>query len=101
VDEESGLAFTDFAAVGRAMGLPVFVLDAPDGIAAGLAAAYATDGPVLIDARVMPAQKLYPVLKFGAALENQLPAMDPEQIAREMVIPPYAGAVRAGGTPGV
>jgi acetolactate synthase I/II/III large subunit len=101
VDEASGLAFTDFAAVGRAMGLPVFVLDAADGIAAGLAAAYATDGPVLIDARVMPAQKLYPVLKFGAALENQLPAMDPEQIAREMVIPPYAGAVRAGGTPGV
>lgn len=101
VDEASGLAFTDFAAVGRAMGLPVHVIDDSSRIDTMLAEAYATPGPVLIDARIVPAQKLFPVLKFGAALENQLPAMEPERIKAEMVIPPYAGTARAGGTPGV
>ena len=47
-------------------------------------------------------QKLYPVLKFGAPLEDQLPTLSPAIIEREMIVPPIGKRTTpAGGTPGV
>lgn len=102
VDEPSGLAFPPIGPVARAMGLQVIDIAVTDDIEAGLRAAYATPGPVLCNVEINPAQKLYPVLKFGSPLEDQLPALDPEFIAREMIVPTVPRSTAASsGTPGV
>ena len=52
--------------------------------------------------RSIPTQKLYPVLKFGAPLEDQLPAMDAKVIAREMIVASVERSAPApSATPGV
>jgi acetolactate synthase-1/2/3 large subunit len=101
VDGPSGLAFPPIPAVARAMGLKVIDIARTDDIEAGLRAAYATPGPVVCNVEINPAQKLHPVLKFGASLEDQLPALDPEFIAREMLIAPVKRQSTPSGTPGV
>jgi acetolactate synthase-1/2/3 large subunit len=102
VDEPSGLAFPPVGPVARAMGLKVVDIAATADIEAGLRAAYASPGPVLCNIEINPAQKLYPVLKFGSPLEDQLPGLDPEFIAREMIVPTVDRTAAApSGTPGV
>ena len=46
-------------------------------------------GPVFCNVEINPDQKLYPVLKFGAALENQMPALDEKLIRAEMLVKPF------------
>jgi acetolactate synthase-1/2/3 large subunit len=92
VDEPSGLAFPDFARVAAAMDLPTVTIDGSAPIAEALAKVYATPGPVFCNVEINPQQKLYPVLKFGAALEDQLPPMDRKLIAAEMLVPPFDSA---------
>jgi acetolactate synthase-1/2/3 large subunit len=41
---------------------------------------YATKGPVFCNVEINPDQKLYPVLKFGASLENQMPLMPADRL---------------------
>ena len=102
VHEPSGLAFPPIGAVARAMGLDVIDIAKTDDIAAALRAAYAKPGPVLCNVEINPAQKLYPVLKFGAPLEDQMPTLDWDVIAREMIVPPVPrSGSDAAGTPGV
>jgi acetolactate synthase-1/2/3 large subunit len=96
VDPGSGLAFpSDFPAVARSLGLPTATIDGRQPLDAALAEIYARPGPVFVNVEINPDQKLYPVLKFGAALENQMPALPAETIAAEMIIPPFHGP--AGG----
>ncbi len=98
----SGLSFPPIGPVARAMGLKVVDIVATDDIEARLREVYALSGPVLANVEINPAQKLYPVLKFGAPLEDQMPAMDPKVIAREMVIAPLERSATApSATPGV
>ena len=78
VDEPSGLSFPPIGPVARAMGLKVIDIAATDDIAARLREAYADTRPVLCNVEINPAQKLYPVLKFGSPLEDQLPGLDPK-----------------------
>ncbi len=101
VDGPSGLAFPPIGPVARAMGLKVIDIAATADIDAGLRAAYATSGPVLCNIEINPAQKLYPVVKFGSPLEDQLPALDPDFIARQMIVAPVERRATATGTPGV
>jgi acetolactate synthase I/II/III large subunit len=102
VDSASGLALPPIADIARAMGLPVVEIASGDAVADGLANVYSRPGPVLCNISIRPDQKLHPVLKFGASLEDQLPSLDPELIRREMIVAPVAGAATAGGgTPGV
>ncbi|MBS0546263.1 MAG: thiamine pyrophosphate-binding protein [Proteobacteria bacterium] len=82
----SGLSFPPIGPVARAIGLKVVDIADSKDIAERLREVYATPGPVLANVEIDPAQKLYPVLKFGAPLEDQLPAMDPAVLAREMII---------------
>ncbi|WP_420134741.1 thiamine pyrophosphate-binding protein [Rhodopseudomonas sp.] len=89
VDAPSGLSFVDFAKVAEAMDLPVITISRSGDIAAQLADVYARKGPVFCNVEINPAQKLYPVLKFGAPLESQLPSIDDELIAREMIVAPF------------
>jgi len=99
VDPESGLAFPDFEKVGAAMGLEVITIDDEATAAERLAQVYARSGPVFCNVEINPDQKLYPVVKFGAALENQLPSLDEKKIKAEMLVEPFAVApARFAGT---
>jgi acetolactate synthase-1/2/3 large subunit len=92
VDAPSGLAFPDFVKVAQAMDLPTVTVDGSASIADVLAKVYATPGPVFCNVEISPDQKLYPVLKFGSALEDQLPAIDRELLAAEMLLPAFDAA---------
>jgi len=81
VDPASGLGLTDFPNVAQAMGLPVTTIARSDDTARLLREAYAKPGPQFINVEINPNQKLYPVLKAGATLDNQMPLMSPEEIA--------------------
>ncbi len=98
----SGLSFPPIGPVARAMGLKVIDITATEDTAARLREVYATPGPVLANVEINPEQKLYPVLKFGAPLEDQLPAMDAKVIAREMIVASVERSAAApSATPGV
>jgi acetolactate synthase I/II/III large subunit len=88
-DEASGLAFADFSRVAAAMGLPTVTIDRQSTIAQTLRDVYAAPGPILCDVEINPLQKLYPVLKFGSPLEEQMPLMNPARSQAEMLIPPF------------
>ena len=86
VHPESGLAFIDFLKTAAAMGLKVVNIASSSGIRMQLRKAYEEEGPMFINVEINPNQKLYPVLKFGFPLENQLPPMELNVIEREMLI---------------
>jgi acetolactate synthase-1/2/3 large subunit len=81
VDKASGLGLSDFGAVAKAMGFPLFRISRTSEVEARLRDVYATRGPVFCEVAIDPSQKLYPVLKFGSTLENQLPLLAPEKLA--------------------
>lgn len=78
VDPASGLGLTDFPAVAKAMGLPVVTITKSSDIRSGLRDAYAMTGSVFCNVEINPDQKLYPVLKHGGTLDNQMPFMAAE-----------------------
>ena len=80
VDPASGLGLSDFHSVARAMGLSVVNISRSSEVAPRLKEAYAIPGPVFCNVEINPNQKLYPVLKSGAPLENQMPLMPSDQI---------------------
>ena len=87
VDEPSGLSFADFSAVSRALGLPSVTIRRSSEISRQLQEVYATPGPVFCNIEIRPDQKLLPFLKFGGALENQQPPLDPAFLRVEMIVP--------------
>lgn len=80
VDPASGLGLPDFPKVVKAMGIPIFNIARSSEIGRILKEAYATPGLVFCNVEINPDQKLYPVLKYGASLENQMPLMPKEQL---------------------
>lgn len=81
VDPASGLGLSDFPRVAAAMGLSVITISKSSEIAGKLKQAYAARGPLLLNIEINPDQKLYPVLKSGAPLENQMPLMGDKELA--------------------
>jgi len=77
VHESSGLAFSDFPAVAAATGLPVVTINETGGIDAALSRVFDMDGPVFCNVELSSAQRLLPFLKYGGALQDQVPALDP------------------------
>jgi acetolactate synthase-1/2/3 large subunit len=88
VDPASGLGLSDFPRVVEAMGLRVITISKSSEIAAKLREAYATSGPLFLNVEINPDQKLYPVLKSGAPLENQMPLLAPHELAALSSLPP-------------
>ena len=80
VDTASGLGLTNFPQVAQAMGLPVVTISKTSEIAGRLKEVYAMSGHVFCNVEINPDQKLYPVLKYGAPLDNQIPLMSEEQL---------------------
>ncbi|MDZ4726946.1 MAG: thiamine pyrophosphate-binding protein [Leptospira sp.] len=89
VDPDSGLAFPDFKKVATAFDLQLFDIYNEDDLDQNLQEIYKIKGPVFCNVEINPDQKLYPVVKFGAALENQLPQLDEEIIKSEMIVKPF------------
>lgn len=81
VDAASGLGLTDFTSVATSMGMPVISISKSSEIRSKLKEVYAMSGPVFCNIEINPNQKLYPVLKAGAPLENQMPLLSAEQLA--------------------
>lgn len=81
VDAASGLGLTDFTSVASSMGMPVISISKSSEIRAKLKEVYAMSGPMFCNIEINPNQKLYPVLKAGAPLENQMPLLSAEQLA--------------------
>ena len=84
--------FVDFVKVAEAMDLPVVSISRSERYRGAAREVYARKGPVFCNVEINPAQKLYPVLKFGAPLESQLPSIDDTLIAHEMIVAPYQAA---------
>ena len=80
VDPSSGLGLSDFPNVAKAMGLPVVSISKSSDIVRKLKEAYAMPGPVFCNIEIDPNQKLYPVLKSGEPLENQMPLMSADKL---------------------
>jgi acetolactate synthase-1/2/3 large subunit len=80
VDPASGLGFSDFPRVAQAMGIPVVNITKTSEMSRQLKEVYATSGLVFCNIEISPEQKLYPVLKYGASLENQMPLMPKERL---------------------
>lgn len=78
VDAASGLGLSDFPNVVKAMGLPVVNISRSSDVECMLKEAFAISGPVFCNVEIDPNQKLYPVLKSGAPLENQMPLLPPQ-----------------------
>jgi acetolactate synthase-1/2/3 large subunit len=90
VDPGSGVAFPkDWIALASSFGLSAITIDQESSAAQQLKDIYLHSGPLFINVEINPEQKLYPVLKFGSALENQLPYIPEEEILKEMIIPPF------------
>ena len=83
VDPASGLGFCDFPQVARAMDFPVITINRSSVVEKQLKEVYATSGPVFCNVEINPEQKLYPVLKSGAILQEQLPRL-PEATLRAL-----------------
>ena len=96
----SGLAFPDFAKVAEAMGLQTVTIDRSSAIDEALRHVYSGNGPVFCNVEINPSQKLYPVLKFGAPLESQLPSLDDRWIEQQMIIPPVRPTTAQKSMPG-
>ena len=87
VDEKSGLAFPkDYELLVKSFGIRYIKLDSGSNIDEILKDVYASNEPCFVDVEINPDQKLYPVLKFGFPLENQMPFMDNGIIDAEMII---------------
>ena len=80
VDPASGLGLSDFPRVAAAMGLPVITISKSSEVVARLKEVYGTAGPVFCNVEIDPNQKLYPVLKAGEPLDNQMPLLVTERL---------------------
>ena len=90
VDPISGVAFPkDWIKVAQSFSLKTYKIDTMTSLTDTLAKIYNETGPVFINVEINPEQKLYPVLKFGDALEKQMPLLDKINIDNEMLVAPF------------
>jgi acetolactate synthase-1/2/3 large subunit len=83
VNEDTGLSFPDFVKTAEAFGLKACRLSDHNDLSK-LNEILETKGPVVIDVINDPNQKIEPMLKFGAGLEDLNPKLPPEEVARIM-----------------
>ncbi len=92
---ESGVSFPDYAAVGKAYGLPTMNIDGGN-YREAIAKALAMPGPVLCEVIVNPGQELEPKLAsrvladgrmVSSPLEDLAPFLDRDELADNMLVP--------------
>ena len=85
-DEKSGLSFPDFVKTAQAFHLPALRASNHQELESVIHKALMTPGPVVCDLMIDPDQKIEPMLKFGAGLEDLNPKLPAEELARIMRI---------------
>lgn len=85
--DDGGYSSPDFAAVADAYGLATFTVQSIDEAQDVIDKALATPGPVLVDVRINPEQKLNPKLEFGRPIEDMAPYLDRDELKETMVVP--------------
>jgi acetolactate synthase-1/2/3 large subunit len=83
VNEQTGLSFPDFVKTAEAFGLPAYRMNNHSQLAM-IKEILAMKGPVVCDLMIDPDQKIEPMLKFGAGLEDLNPKLSSEEIASVM-----------------
>lgn len=82
VDPASGLGFPDFEKVAAAMGFPVVTIRHTSDVSGKLREVFGIRGPVFCNVEINPDQKLFPVLKYGHSLEDQMPLIERDKLQR-------------------
>ena len=96
VDPMSGVAFpANWLEVAKAFGFSTHSIDGTKELPNALDAIYAEEGPAFINVEINPDQKLYPVLKYGEALENQMPLLSEINIEKEMIVKLFKNDINA------
>jgi acetolactate synthase I/II/III large subunit len=75
VDHKTGLSFPDFVKTAEAFHLPAVRIRNHAELASVISKVLAMDGPVVCDLCIDPEQKIVPMLKFGAGLEDLNPKL--------------------------
>lgn len=89
VDELSGLAFpSDWTITAKSFGLDTYQIDNNSSISQTLSKVFSSKEPVFVNVEINPDQKLYPALKYGSALEKQLPEINVD-VSKEMFVKPF------------
>ncbi len=83
VDPSSGLGFADFPRTVEGLGIPTLTIHRAREVDEQLKKAFDAKGPVLCNVLIAPDQRLYPVLKHGSHLDDQLPPLGSAQ--RELI----------------
>lgn len=86
VDEKSGLAFPDFLKVAEAFRLPSYNIENHAQLKSKLSEVLQAKGPVLCNVEIVENQKIVPMLKFGAGLEDLNPKIPKEELQEIMKI---------------
>lgn len=80
VDEPSGLWFPDFKKLAATFSLPYVSINNHKQIRSKLHQIGRIRGPVLCNVEIVPNQKIVPMLRFGAGLEDLDPKLPPQEI---------------------
>jgi acetolactate synthase-1/2/3 large subunit len=86
VDEASGLYFPDFGKVAAGFRLPFVPVRNHREIRPALKKVFGTNGPVVCCVEIVKDERIVPMLKFGAGLEDLDPKLPPEELAAIMKI---------------
>ena len=86
VDSNTGLSFPDFVKTAEAFHLPAVRIENHSQLAVGIEKVLLTPGPVVCELMIDPDQKIEPMLKFGAGLEDLNPKLPPEELAAIMKV---------------
>jgi len=84
VDEKTGLSFPDFCAVAKSFGIPAVTIKDHRQLKQKLGPILQHKGYQLCNVEITPNQKIIPMLKFGAGLEDLDPKLPTEELARIM-----------------
>ena len=84
VNEKTGLSFPDFVKTAQAFGLKAVRIENHESLAQTIAQVLQQPGAVVCDVMIDPDQKIEPMLKFGAGLENLDPKLSKEEIEEVM-----------------
>lgn len=84
VDEASGLAFPDYEKLAETFNLPFYSLENHQDIQNQLGQIFTEKGPFICHLAIDEMQKIVPMLKYGAGLEELDPKLPAEELSRVM-----------------
>lgn len=84
---EHGYLAPDFVRIAEAFGIPALRIRSLAKADSVIKKALAMKGPVLVDVRINPKQRLSPKLEFGRPLEDMSPYLNRRELEEAMIVP--------------